>query len=103
MRLGGALMTGLVFGFSLWAVTWVSWPHDERLGVPALAVPAVRAARCDDPGRCRSRGWRGVVGLQFLGGHPASSYQVLLVVVLFWVGARARVAGAAARAPRRGC
>src|SRR5918999_1019737 len=27
LRFGGALLTGLVFGFSLWAVTWVSWPH----------------------------------------------------------------------------
>src|SRR5687767_11374405 len=27
MRFGGALLAGLVFGFSLWAVTWVSWPH----------------------------------------------------------------------------
>ena len=26
MRLGGALLAGLVFGFSLWSVSWVSWP-----------------------------------------------------------------------------
>ena len=58
----------------------------ERLGVPALALPVQRAVRA----AARSsalRGAGGAVGLSLVGGHPASSYQVLAVLVVFWVGA----------------
>ena len=27
MRFGGALMSGLVFGFSLYLLVWISWPQ----------------------------------------------------------------------------
>jgi Bacterial membrane protein YfhO len=85
MRLGGALMTGLVFGFSLWTVTWVSWPHGGVWAfLPWLCLLCELTVR--RPGPLPFAGLAGVVGLQFLSGHPASSYQVLFVVVLFWVG-----------------
>ena len=79
MRFGGSLMTGLVFGFSLWSVTWVSWPHMSVWAfLPWLCLLASGA--CAAPGRWRSPGWRAVTGLQFLGGHPSSSFQVLAAV-----------------------
>ncbi|MBA3261564.1 MAG: YfhO family protein [Thermoleophilaceae bacterium] len=85
MRFGGSLMTGLVFGFSLWSVTWVSWPHMSVWAfLPWLCLLSERCVR--RPGPLPFAGLALVVGLQFLGGHPASSLQVLGVVGLFWVG-----------------
>jgi membrane protein YfhO len=85
MRFGGSLMTGLVFGFSLWAVTWISWPHGSVWAlVPWLCLLCELTVR--RPGPLPFAGLAGVVGLAFLSGHPASTLQVLFVVVLFWVG-----------------
>jgi hypothetical protein len=85
MRMGGALVCGLAFGFSLWQVTWVSWPHS---GVWALLpwVCLLCEACVRRPGPLPFAGLAGVVGLQFLAGHPSSSYQVLFVAGLFWLG-----------------
>ena len=86
MRLGGALMTGLVFGFSLWTVTWVSWPHGSVWAfLPWLCLLCELTVR--RPGPLPFAGLAGVVGLQFLSGHPASSYQVLFVVCCSGSGA----------------
>jgi len=85
MRFGGALMAGLVFGFSLWVVTWVSWPHGSVWAfVPWLCLLCELVVR--RPGPLPFAGLAGVAGLQFASGHPASSYQVLFVIVLCWVG-----------------
>jgi Bacterial membrane protein YfhO len=84
MRFGGALLSGLVFGFSLWAVTWVSWPHMSVWAfLPWLCLLAEACVR--RPGPLPFAGLAAVVGLQFVGGHPASSLQVLLVLALFWL------------------
>jgi hypothetical protein len=84
MRFGGALMSGLVFGFSLWAVTWVSWPHMSVWAfLPWLCLAAEACVR--RPGLLPFAGLSALVGVQFLGGHPASSLQVLLVLALFWL------------------
>jgi hypothetical protein len=84
MRFGGALLSGLVFGFSLWAVTWVSWPHMSVWAfLPWLCLLAEACVR--RPGLLPFAGLSALVGVQFLGGHPASSLQVLLVLALFWL------------------
>jgi hypothetical protein len=84
MRFGGALLAGLVFGFSLWAVSWTSWPHMSVWAfLPWLCLLLERCVR--RPGPLPAAGLAAVAGLQFLGGHPASSVQVLAVVVLFWL------------------
>jgi hypothetical protein len=84
MRFGGALMSGLVFGFSLWAVTWVSWPHMSVWAlVPWMCLLSEACVR--RPGPLPFAGLAAVVGLQFLGGHPASSLQVLMVLAVFWL------------------
>jgi hypothetical protein len=90
MRFAGALLTGLVFGFSLWAVSWVSW----TLGSVWVLLPWVclLSELCvRRPGPLPVAGLAAAVGLQFLGGHPSSSFQVLVVVALAWT-ARALVA-----------
>jgi Bacterial membrane protein YfhO len=85
MRLGGALVCGLAFGFSLWQVTWVSWPHSGVWAfLPWLCLLCEACVR--RPGPLPFAGLAGVVGLQFLAGHPSSSYQVLFVAALFWAG-----------------
>ena len=84
MRFGGALLTGLVFGFSLWAVTWVSWPHMSVWALlPWLCLLAELCVR--RPGPLPFAGLATATGLQFLGGHPASSLQVVVAVAVFWV------------------
>jgi hypothetical protein len=83
MRFGGSLLTGLVYGLSLWSVTWVSWPHGGVWALlPWLCLLAELCVR--RPGPLPFAGLGSVVGLQFLAGHPASSFQVLVVVALFW-------------------
>ena len=82
MRFAGALMAGLVFAFSLKMATWLSYPH---AGVWAL-IPWLLAAtdrvvrRPDLPG---AAGLAAVAGLQFLCGHPESSFHALLAAVAF--------------------
>jgi hypothetical protein len=84
MRLPGALLTGLVFGFSLWAVTWQSWPHMSVWAfLPWLCLLSEHCVR--RPGPLPFAGLAAVVGLQFFGGHPSSSYQIMFVVGLVWV------------------
>jgi hypothetical protein len=85
MSFGGALLTGLVFGFSLWQVTWVSWPHSGVWAfLPWLCLLCELCVR--RPGPLPFAGLATVVGFQFLAGHPSSSSQILFVVGLFWAG-----------------
>ncbi|MBN1529350.1 MAG: YfhO family protein [Thermoleophilaceae bacterium] len=85
MRFAAALMTGLVFGFSLWCVFWVSW---NTMGIwpflPWICLLAELTVR--RPGPLPWAGLAAVTGLQWLGGHPSSSFQMLFVVGCFWTG-----------------
>jgi hypothetical protein len=84
MRFGGALMCGLVFGFSLWSVTWVSWTTMSVWALlPWLCLLAELCVR--RPGPLPFAGLAAATGLQFLGGHPSSSFQVMVAVGLFWL------------------
>jgi len=81
MRFGGALLAGLVFGFSLWSVKWVSWTlMSVWTFLPWLCLFSERCVR--RPGALAFAGLATVVGLQWLGGHPSSSLQILVVVAL---------------------
>jgi hypothetical protein len=85
MRFGGALMAGLAFGFSLWSVSWVSWTlMSVWTFFPWLALLGELCLR--RPGPLPVAGLAVVTGLQFLGGHPSSSFQILVVTVLFLLG-----------------
>ncbi len=82
MRIAGALLCGLAFGFSPWVVSWVSW----TLGSVWVFAPWVwlTAERClRAPAASTVAALAAVVGLQFLGGHPSSSFQVLVVLLAF--------------------
>ncbi len=97
MRFAGALMAGLVFAFSLKMVTWLSYP---AAGVWAL-IPWLLAATdavVRRPGLLAGAGLAAVTGLQFLCGHPESSFHALVAAVAF-LALRLWRSGAGLRAP----
>jgi hypothetical protein len=84
IRFAGALLAGTVFGFSLWMVTWVSWPTVSVWAyLPWLCLLAEHLLR--RPGTLPFAGLAGVIALQYFGGHPESCFHVLLATVLFWI------------------
>jgi Bacterial membrane protein YfhO len=84
MRFGGSLLAGAVFGFSFWMVTWVSWPATSVWAyLPWVCLLAELVVR--RPGSLPFAGLAAVVGLQYFGGHPESSFHVLAFATVFWV------------------
>jgi hypothetical protein len=83
-RWWGAFLAGVVYGFSLWMVTWISYPHASVWALIPWALLAVHR---------RSVPWLAlVIGLQFLCGHPESSFHLVVAVLVFaalrrWPGA----------------
>lgn len=84
MRFGGALTGGLVFAFGTFFVVWLAWPLSSVFAfIPwTLALTELLIRR---PRRLTAAGLAGVVGLQFLGGHPESSFHLMFVTVVFFV------------------
>ena len=79
----GALLAGVVYGFSLWMVTWLSYPHTSVWAlIPWLLVAADRVAR--RPDLPVGAALAAVVGVQFLCGHPESSFHALLATTVFF-------------------
>ena len=82
MRWPGASMAGLVYGFSLWMITWISYPHASVWAlVPWALLAAEGVLRRPDPRRAALLAL--VIGLQFLCGHPESSFHLIVAVVVF--------------------
>jgi hypothetical protein len=82
MRWPGAGLAGLVYGFSLWMITWVSYPHASVWAfVPWALLAAEGVLR--RPSVRRTALLALVIGLQFLCGHPESSFHLLAAVVVF--------------------
>jgi hypothetical protein len=83
MRFAGALLAGIVFAFSLWFVAWLSWPLTSTWAfLPWLWLAADAVARRPEP--LPAAALSAVVGLQFLGGHPQSSFHVLVATAVFF-------------------
>ena len=88
MRWPGAGLAGIVYGFSLWMVTWISYPHASVWAlVPWALLAAEGVMRRPDPRRAALLAL--VIGLQFLCGHPESSFH-LIVAVVVWCALRLR-------------
>ncbi|MBA3263202.1 MAG: YfhO family protein [Thermoleophilaceae bacterium] len=84
MRFGGALTAGLVYGFSLWMVTWISYPHmSVWTFIPWLLLLTDRLVR--RPDLLAGAGLAAVIGLQLLAGHPESSFHAMLATAAFLV------------------
>ena len=78
----GALMAGLVFGFGLWTITWLSWPLTSIWALmPWLWLAVDSLVR--RPGPLPAAAVAALVALQFAGGHPESSFHVLLSATAF--------------------
>jgi hypothetical protein len=82
MRFAGALMAGLVFGFGLFFVVWLPWPLSSVWAWLPWVLLGVHAV-VRRPGALPFAGLALVVALQYLGGHPESSFHVLAVASLF--------------------
>ncbi len=82
-RFAGALLAGLVYGFCLYLVVWVSWPQAGVWALlPWLLLLSERAIR--SPGPLAAAGLAVVVAAQFFAGHPESSFHLLLTAVAFF-------------------
>jgi hypothetical protein len=80
---GGALLAGLVYGFSFWFVAWLGWPTTSVWAfLPWLWLLADRIVRRPDV--LSVAGLGAVTCLQYLGGHPQSSFHVLVFTVAFF-------------------
>ena len=83
LRFAGALLAGLVFGFSLWAVTWVPWTTMSVWAlVPWVALAAELCIR--SPGPLPFAALSAVVAAQFFAGHPTSSFHLMVFTALFF-------------------
>lgn len=83
LRYAGALLTGLVFAFSLWFVIWVAWPLTSVWSLlPWLLLMTDRLVR--RPGPLSAAGLAAVAGAQFLSGHPESSFYAVVAAVAFF-------------------
>jgi hypothetical protein len=84
MRFGGALLAGIVFALNLKMVTWLSYPHmSVWTFIPWLLLLTDRLVR--RPSLLAGAGLAAVAALQFLSGHPESSFHALLAAVAFFV------------------
>ena len=85
MRFGGALLTGVVFAFGTFFVVWLAWPLTSVYAFIPWTLAPHRAAGPAARGGSPVAGLAAVVGLQFLGGHPESSFHLMFVAVVFFV------------------
>ena len=77
MRFGGALLAGAVYAFNLFLVAWLSYPHASVWAlIPLLLFATDRVVR--RPDGLSIAGLGAVVGLQFLCGHPESSFHAMV-------------------------
>jgi hypothetical protein len=83
MRFGGALLAGVVYGFSFWLVTWVAYPHASVWAwIPWLLLLTDRLVR--RPDLVNASGLAALTGLVFVSGHPEESFRALFVTVAFF-------------------
>ena len=84
LRFGGALLSGVVFAFGTFFVVWLAWPLTSVYAfIPwTLALTELVVRR---PGLLPAAGLSAVVGLQFLGGHPESSFHLMFATVVWFV------------------
>lgn len=82
LRWAPALLSGFIYGFSLWMVTWVSYPHVAVWALIPWALLATEGViRRPDVRRAALLAL--VIGAQFLSGHPESSFHLLVALAVF--------------------
>lgn len=84
LRVGPALLAGVVYAFGLFFVAWLAWPLSSVWAwLPWLL--ALTEALIRRPGPLPASGLAAVTALQFFGGHPESSFHVLFATLAFFV------------------
>jgi hypothetical protein len=84
IRTAGALLAGLVYGFSFWMVSWVAYPHTSVWAwIPWLLLLTERLMR--RPDLVNAGGLAAVTGLVFVSGHPEESFRALFLAVAFFM------------------
>ncbi|HET9101947.1 MAG TPA: YfhO family protein [Solirubrobacteraceae bacterium] len=82
MRFGGALLSGVVFAFGTFFVVWLAWPLTSVYAfIPWTLLLCERLVR--GPSRLNVSGLGVVLALQFLAGHPESSFHLLFTASLY--------------------
>jgi hypothetical protein len=90
IRAGGALLAGVVFAFGTFFVVWLAWPLTNIFPlIPWLLLVTELLIRRPQP--LLVAALAALVGLQFLGGHPETSFHVMVVTTL-WFGFRTLLA-----------
>ncbi len=83
MRFAGAFLAGLVYAFGLFFVVWLPWPLPAVWAlIPWLLWLTDRLVR--RPDLASGAALAAVVGLQYLGGHPESSFHAMIATVAFF-------------------
>jgi Bacterial membrane protein YfhO len=83
MRFGGALVAGTVFAFGTFFVVWLAWPLTNIFAlIPWLLLLTERVVRRPEP--LPVAGLAALVGLQFFGGHPETSFHTMFAVGCFF-------------------
>lgn len=99
MGFGGALLSGVVFAFGTFFVVWLAWPLTSVYAfIPWTLMLCERLTR--RPDRLVVSGLAVVVALQFLGGHPESSFHLLFTATVY-VAFRLVLTARRERAPLR--
>ncbi len=84
LRFAPALLAGLVYAFGLFFVAWLAWPLSSVWAwLPWLLAFTEMVVR--RPGPLHASALAVIVALQFLGGHPESSFHVLFAALAFFV------------------
>ena len=83
MRFGGALLAGVVFAFGTFFVAWLAWPLTNIFPlIPWLLLLTELLVR--RPGPLPAAGLAVLVALQFFGGHPETSFHVMVATIVFF-------------------
>ncbi|HEX3278258.1 MAG TPA: YfhO family protein [Thermoleophilaceae bacterium] len=87
LRFGGALFAGAVYAFGTFFVVWLAWPLTNIFPlIPWILLVTELLVRRPEP--LTVAALAALIGLQFLGGHPETSFHVMVVTTL-WFAFRA--------------
>ena len=82
MRWGAAFLSGCTFAFGLFFVVWLAWPLSSVFAwIPWLLLATELVRR--RPGPASVAALAAVVALQFVAGHPESSFHALAAALAF--------------------